>query len=312
MAFHTRIAQISGNPIYTAVSEAMLGWLKEYHTEMLIWTGRENVTLGEHGFATQMAYNAAKFPEGLKNWSDFFNVEKFPGNRSLQRHAARVLAIALLADGVPADQLFPYDLDRAFASLDRIKDHALAATDPQTSPALQAINEKLVAQGVRIIGRIYRGDRHISSNFPVKTPADLAGKPFRAVPLELWVSMALQGLAIGLSGWNWTISEAMLGTLADGQPPMGAGAVLAALVFVFIFAFGLAERGVMKGDAFAVASISLLVFLVAVFVFYPVGSMITGMCCHRSSDFNRESIWMPFISGMVSFPEITPLMSGLA
>jgi len=73
--------------------------------------------LSTHGFATQMAYNAAKFPEGLKNWSDFFNAEKFPGNRSLQRHAARVLAIALLADGVPADQLFPYDLDRAFASL---------------------------------------------------------------------------------------------------------------------------------------------------------------------------------------------------
>ncbi|WP_026614790.1 transcriptional regulator NanR [Ensifer aridi] len=48
MAFHTRIAQISGNPIFTAVSEAMLGWLKEYHTEMLIWTGRENVTLSEH------------------------------------------------------------------------------------------------------------------------------------------------------------------------------------------------------------------------------------------------------------------------
>ncbi|MFN7104359.1 MAG: TRAP transporter substrate-binding protein [Pseudorhizobium sp.] len=67
--------------------------------------------------------------------------------------------------------------------------HALAATDPASSPALQQVNEKLIAQGVRIIGRIYRGDRHISSNFPVKTPADLAGKPFRAVPLELWVSM---------------------------------------------------------------------------------------------------------------------------
>ena len=26
----------------------MLGWLKEYHTEMLIWTGKENVTLAEH------------------------------------------------------------------------------------------------------------------------------------------------------------------------------------------------------------------------------------------------------------------------
>ena len=68
--------------------------------------------------------------------------------------------------------------------------HALAATDPATSPALQQINEQLVEQGgVRIIGRIYRGARHISSNFEVKSPDDLAGKPFRAVPLDLWVSM---------------------------------------------------------------------------------------------------------------------------
>ncbi|MDX3926451.1 MAG: transcriptional regulator NanR [Shinella sp.] len=48
MEFHTRIARISGNPIYAAVSGAMLGWLKEYHTEMLIWSGRENFTLSEH------------------------------------------------------------------------------------------------------------------------------------------------------------------------------------------------------------------------------------------------------------------------
>ncbi|AHG48516.1 GntR family transcriptional regulator (plasmid) [Rhizobium leguminosarum bv. trifolii CB782] len=48
MEFHTRIAQISGNPIYVAVSEAMLAWLKEYHTEMLIWTGKKKFTLAEH------------------------------------------------------------------------------------------------------------------------------------------------------------------------------------------------------------------------------------------------------------------------
>lgn len=48
MAFHQKIAQISGNPIFAAVSGAMLGWLKSYHTEMLIWTGRENFTLVEH------------------------------------------------------------------------------------------------------------------------------------------------------------------------------------------------------------------------------------------------------------------------
>lgn len=48
MEFHQCIARISGNPIFAAVSGAMLGWLRSYHTEMLIWTGRENVTLVEH------------------------------------------------------------------------------------------------------------------------------------------------------------------------------------------------------------------------------------------------------------------------
>lgn len=48
MQFHISIAEISANPIYIAVSKAMLGWLKEYHTEMLIWSGKENHTLVEH------------------------------------------------------------------------------------------------------------------------------------------------------------------------------------------------------------------------------------------------------------------------
>ncbi|WP_152046248.1 transcriptional regulator NanR [Aureimonas psammosilenae] len=48
MRFHARIAAIPGNPIFEAVCEAMLGWLKEYHTDMLIWTGKERFTLAEH------------------------------------------------------------------------------------------------------------------------------------------------------------------------------------------------------------------------------------------------------------------------
>ena len=48
MRLHTQIAAITGNPLFEAVSEAMLGWLKKYHTEMLIWTGKENLTLAEH------------------------------------------------------------------------------------------------------------------------------------------------------------------------------------------------------------------------------------------------------------------------
>ncbi|NTF10392.1 iron ABC transporter permease [Agrobacterium rubi] len=100
------------------------------------------------------------------------------------------------------------------------------------------------------------------------------------------VFLALQGLAIGFSGWNWTISEILFGSLDNGQPAMGAGAMLSAFVFVLIFAFGLAERGVMKGDAFVVATISLLVFLVAIFVFYPIGSMFVGGLQDFDGSFN--------------------------
>jgi DNA-binding FadR family transcriptional regulator len=49
MRFHTQIAAISGNPIFVSVSEAMLGWLKAYHMDLLIWSGKENHTLAEHG-----------------------------------------------------------------------------------------------------------------------------------------------------------------------------------------------------------------------------------------------------------------------
>lgn len=69
-------------------------------------------------------------------------------------------------------------------------EHAVKATNPETSEALQRINDELIEEGnMRIVGRIYRGARHISSNFPVRSPDDLDGEPFRAVPLDLWVSM---------------------------------------------------------------------------------------------------------------------------
>lgn len=48
MRFHAQIAAISGNPIFVGVSEALLGWLKVYHTELLIWSGKEKYTLAEH------------------------------------------------------------------------------------------------------------------------------------------------------------------------------------------------------------------------------------------------------------------------
>ena len=48
ITFHRRIAAISGNPIITAVSDGILGWLFQYHTTLLHWSGKEKITLEEH------------------------------------------------------------------------------------------------------------------------------------------------------------------------------------------------------------------------------------------------------------------------
>ena len=85
--------------------------------------------------------------------------------------------------------------------------------------------------------------------------------------------LLLEGHAIGFSGWNWLWLEHLTGPLAQGQPAMGAGALLLLIVFLLIFAFALAERGVLKGDAFVVAAIVLLVALVTTFVLSPVLSL---------------------------------------
>jgi len=82
---------------------------------------KDKYGFGQTYFSTVMAWRAnVKAPQ---NWRDFWNVKDFPGKRSLSNYAAYTLPIALLADGVPPDKLYPLDLDRAFRSLDRIKPH---------------------------------------------------------------------------------------------------------------------------------------------------------------------------------------------
>ena len=85
--------------------------------------------------------------------------------------------------------------------------------------------------------------------------------------------LVIEGHAIGYSGWSWLWLENQFGTLEQGQPAMGAGAILLLTTFLLLFAFALAERGVLRGDAFVVAALVLITALVSVFVLYPVLSM---------------------------------------
>jgi putative spermidine/putrescine transport system substrate-binding protein len=74
-----------------------------------------------HSYSYVIAGKDASVPLP-KTWSEFWDPAKFPGARGLIRISPTVqLEAALLADGVPADKLYPLDADRAFKKLTELK-----------------------------------------------------------------------------------------------------------------------------------------------------------------------------------------------
>jgi mannopine transport system substrate-binding protein len=74
--------------------------------------------------ATLLSYRADAFGGAApETWADMWNVQKFPGGRAFPNFDDpwRVMAAALLADGVSRDNLFPLDIDRALTKLDEIR-----------------------------------------------------------------------------------------------------------------------------------------------------------------------------------------------
>ncbi|MFJ4452709.1 ABC transporter substrate-binding protein [Pseudomonas sp. NPDC089392] len=95
------------------VADFVPGTLSECGAGLLVWS-------------MTMAYNADALTDAPQGWADFWNVTKYPGKRALQRGAKFTLEAALLADGVPQEQVYkvlatPEGVDRAFSKLDELK-----------------------------------------------------------------------------------------------------------------------------------------------------------------------------------------------
>jgi putative spermidine/putrescine transport system substrate-binding protein len=87
----------------------------------------ENV-IGVSSQSMNICYSKTKWPgeQHPNSWADFWNVEKFPGRRALRRDAFWTMEAAAKADGIKDDAFYPLDVDRVFASLERIKPHIKA------------------------------------------------------------------------------------------------------------------------------------------------------------------------------------------
>lgn len=71
-------------------------------------------------YSTTIVYPVTADPPP-RDWSDFWDLSLFDGTRALRRTPVGTLEFALLADGVEKDELYPLDVDRAFAVLESIR-----------------------------------------------------------------------------------------------------------------------------------------------------------------------------------------------
>lgn len=79
--------------------------------------------VGSFYYSFVIGYNPASVGDAQPaSWADVFDTAKFPGKRTFYKWSSPgVLEIALLADGVKPEELYPLDVDRAYAKLDSIK-----------------------------------------------------------------------------------------------------------------------------------------------------------------------------------------------
>lgn len=83
-------------------------------------------------YAGGIAYDPARTKSPARDLTELWDVKNFPGRRGLRTRASETLELALLADGVPASQLYPLDIDRGFRALDQIKSHVKKWFDQTT------------------------------------------------------------------------------------------------------------------------------------------------------------------------------------
>ncbi|WP_291297799.1 ABC transporter substrate-binding protein [Elioraea sp.] len=131
-----------------------------------------------------LAWDRTKF-QGTPTWADFWNVERFPGKRGLRRGVKMNLEYALLADGVPANQVYATlrtdaGVERAFRMLDRLKPHIVWWQSSAQAPQILGAGEVLMTSSPN--GRITNANRTERRDFGIQWAGSL-------YTIDSWVIM---------------------------------------------------------------------------------------------------------------------------
>jgi len=136
-------------------------------------------------YSTIYAYDGDKIKDGPTTIADLFDTTKWPGKRSLQKTPFGNLEFALMADGVPADQVYETlktkeGVDRAFKKLDTIKKDIVWWEAGAQPPQLLASGEVVFATAWN--GRIYGANKDDKKNFKIVWDGQLLDYDLWAIP----------------------------------------------------------------------------------------------------------------------------------
>ncbi|QQO23784.1 ABC transporter substrate-binding protein [Bradyrhizobium diazoefficiens] len=137
------------------VEEIDYGAFDKETLDNLLPGAKAKYAVGSYVYSTIMGFSTAEYPADKprpRSWAEFWDASKFPGPRSL-RAGASSIEFALLAAGVPKDKLYPIDLEKAFASLDRIKPHITKFWTVGAEPG-QLLSNRQVAMCSAFNGRM--------------------------------------------------------------------------------------------------------------------------------------------------------------
>ncbi|MEM0907638.1 MAG: ABC transporter substrate-binding protein [Pseudomonadota bacterium] len=139
-------------------------------------------------YATLFAYNTEAFPNGGPTTiADVWDLESFPGTRALEKIPQKNLEWALIADGVPAADVYEVlatdeGQDRAFAKLDEIKDSVIWWDAGAQPPQLLADGEATIATAYN--GRIFNAQVNEDQPFNIMWDGQMFEADGYVIPVD--------------------------------------------------------------------------------------------------------------------------------
>ena len=122
---------------------------------------------GTHGikfssYMFVMAWDQRKIPDDKAptTWAEFWDTKKYPGKRSIDANLTdgSALEVALLADGVPVDKLYPLDVERALKSFEKLGRDNIIWYNANQEP-IQQLTSGAVSLATVFHGRVLLANR---------------------------------------------------------------------------------------------------------------------------------------------------------